>query len=496
MLKTIISLLATAGCFCGFADTLRITSWQVQSATTDQLSLNQAAATLTQLNPDIILLDGVRDWQSCNGLVQALKPAAYQVALCTAFRDPATGVSAPRQLAILSKQKPYFFWSEPWRKQAARAEGGFAFAALQTREQRLGFYLFSARDEAPAQGVPGQLIDHVREVKEWEANRVQTFIIGGSFSAAPGGNVIPPAITLLREQGFADLCFDLGSGTAAAGPQQGRPGKVPLWLLAERTVCGVNPQELVAGGQVYLTCDVELEPARVAAAWSARAQGLERRSLLAKTEGDSTVPDWLSFLPASSRQFVSRLLPWWWVGCLGVACLLLFFIRLRRRRALRLPAGPSPALLGGVDAGWNGLSYSVVISPDSGSPLRGGVPPGLPPAPAAAVDERTRKRLLAGLGRWLEQKVVRTLAADREQLLDSQESAALKVKAVDERLDRIERQIQIQTLGYEQKIQELTQELAAAKEENRELIRVRIAQVKSEMAAVRARVLAAAQNED
>ena len=49
-----------------------------------------------------------------------------------------------------------------------------------------------------------------------------------------------------------------------------------------------------------------------------------------------------------------------------------------------------------------------------------------------------------------------------------------------ERLARIEAQVKLQTQAYVYRIQELTRELQAAREENRELIKVRIAQVKME----------------
>jgi archaellum component FlaC len=70
--------------------------------------------------------------------------------------------------------------------------------------------------------------------------------------------------------------------------------------------------------------------------------------------------------------------------------------------------------------------------------------------------------------------------------METHEAAALKVLAVDERLARIETQIQNQTQAYESRIEELTRELNNAKEENREMIQGRINQLKAEMEAARA----------
>ena len=67
---------------------------------------------------------------------------------------------------------------------------------------------------------------------------------------------------------------------------------------------------------------------------------------------------------------------------------------------------------------------------------------------------------------------------------------------MEERLARIERQIQRQNEAYQARIDELTRELIVAKEENRELIRARITQVKAEMEAARARLMGQSDSDD
>jgi hypothetical protein len=101
-----------------------------------------------------------------------------------------------------------------------------------------------------------------------------------------------------------------------------------------------------------------------------------------------------------------------------------------------------------------------------------------------------RSSLLALWSQWLKEKLVRRLITDRAELLKTQQAATLKVLAVDERLARIEMQLQNQNRAYERRIEELTRELEAAKEGNRELIRAQIAQVKAEMDAARTRLMA------
>lgn len=86
-----------------------------------------------------------------------------------------------------------------------------------------------------------------------------------------------------------------------------------------------------------------------------------------------------------------------------------------------------------------------------------------------------------GLIQWLKQAFVQRLVSDRARLIATQQAAELTVLAVDQRLTKIEKQIQRQHLEYERRIDELVKELEAAQEENRELIRAKIALVKAEM---------------
>ena len=111
---------------------------------------------------------------------------------------------------------------------------------------------------------------------------------------------------------------------------------------------------------------------------------------------------------------------------------------------------------------------------------------------AQRADAIVRTGMLPFLSHWLRQNLFRKLIADRADLLENQKTATLKVIAVDERLSRIELQLQQQNQTYERRIERLNKELAAAKEESRALIRAQIAAVKAEMQTARARLLAEA----
>ena len=108
------------------------------------------------------------------------------------------------------------------------------------------------------------------------------------------------------------------------------------------------------------------------------------------------------------------------------------------------------------------------------------------------ADPVIRRGVIQELTNWLKHKFVRKLISDREQMLQAHELATRMASTLDNRLARIEAQIQQQNEAYLRRIDDLNRELAAAREENRELIRERIAQVKAEMEAARAKVLAEA----
>jgi len=118
-----------------------------------------------------------------------------------------------------------------------------------------------------------------------------------------------------------------------------------------------------------------------------------------------------------------------------------------------------------------------------GDPARGAKP---------GAEASVRHGVIRELSAWLKHKLVRKLVTDRAQLMEAQHIATRMATNLDGRLSRIEAQIQKQNQAYVHRIAELNKELAAAREENRELIRDRIAQVKAEMEAAQARVLAEA----
>lgn len=503
------------------AETIQVTAWNLQeplgdspqssALATAERRIQEAAATLQKLDPDVILLQQVRDWQMCEQLAQALKPADYNVLVCSSFRDPRTEGASPEQVAILSKRRAYFSWSQPWRQQGnAAIPGGFAFAAIQIGKQKVGFFSVQL-DDGLARAVTGrqrsastearvafirQWAEQLESFRNWTANRIEAVVVAGGFATT----------TSLSKARGAPSSRDLeAAATACLGAPLERPLALP--------VPGDPPDSVP--DSIRLAVNAESPPA-VIFAHSPATYILEFSPV--GPAGSSIVradapPPQQSQL---DHQTTGRLLQ------LSLAAMLAAIIALavavwaltKRRPALGLPP-PRTLIAVSVDDGRRlPLPDAVVVTPRSvtgsgpndGLALAGPIVRLEAPAHAEVWQQRAlaaeqrveqanammRHGLITNLSRWLKAKLLRRLISDRAGLLRAQEAAAQKVLDVDDRLTRVELQIQQQNQAYQRRIEELTRQLIAAREESRELIRAQIAQVKAEMETARARLLAQA----
>src|ERR1051325_4962576 len=75
---------------------VRVTTWNLEwflngsahdaTPETQAQRINAAASVLKTLNPDILLLQEVRDYDACARLGEAIQPGVYQIAICSAFK--------------------------------------------------------------------------------------------------------------------------------------------------------------------------------------------------------------------------------------------------------------------------------------------------------------------------------------------------------------------------------------------------------------------------
>jgi hypothetical protein len=85
-----------------------------------------------------------------------------------------------------------------------------------------------------------------------------------------------------------------------------------------------------------------------------------------------------------------------------------------------------------------------------------------------------------------QETVVQQLAAQRRELLNAQEAAALEIAGLIHRMDQAQAPLHERLRAYEAHIQELEKELAARSEENRELLKMKIEMTKRQFEAERA----------
>ncbi len=548
------------------AQNLRVTSWDMAGSTTSAgqpgSQIQEAAAALKKLNPDVILLQHVRDWQMCGQLAQALKPANYSVLVCSSFRDAQTGASSRGQAAILSKPKAYFSWSEAWRAEgnAPPCPGGFAFAAIQTNQQRIGF--FCVQLDRPAVGTADgrtnspqvaplptrQWLQAVAGFRRWTTNRLNVAVVVCCSNSNRTGSQPPNQVavvdaeiitvflgaplfdplTLPRETGQASAEQSFVVGTLVPNPET-LPGVVldhspatcdlagsAQEITVRSLVPADAPRNLVAQAQAKPVLpsptNVPAKPTPSGPAQTREAGPVavaEPGVQASGSKAPSPAPN-----PAASK--LQPQLRAWVVALTGLAggALMMGILARKMRRHSR----SSPALLTvGVPT-----SFAVVAAQGEAtisatdSPAVSGPNPGVQfdapgtqtlseawPQGTLPVEQRLKRGtaldhpgLILHLSQWLKQKLVQKLVTDRADLLQTQATATSKLATVDERLARIEQQIQQQTQAYQNRIDELTRELLAAKEQNRELIRARIKQVKAEMDAARARLIARTREEE
>jgi hypothetical protein len=543
------------------AETLRVTTWNLEPRAADaanpatgkdEFPAEQAAAVLRRLNPDVLLLQQVRDWRMCDQLAQALKPSDYKVLICSSFGAARGGASDRQQVAILSKAKAYFAWSDAWRKGGEEVlPGGLAFAALQHGGQRVGLISVQAGTEVALPADVGQsaarlkaqaaavdqLLEQVSSVGKWETNQVQVFVVSGTFDPGrPEQPVVQETpLRLLEHAGFGLAILQAPAGEPVAQPGPGgSPGGMADYFFTLPAGCAANPRIESAAEFAHqpMTCDVELAVAGTALIQTARTAPLPASDSVrpnpsdrarAELEPSASAPEELSVQPKatatapfSQPSTLNPQLLWITAGALGGGVTLGALVWLLVRRGRAIAPAASALITGWAETeGVVPSSYTVVLGTRSGT-AHASADEGAPAEPnplvrvetpgttqtqaevlrqrALAAEERAdraaaviRHGLIPHLGYWLKQRLVQKLVADRARMLETQRAATLVATAVEKRLARIELQVRRQNDAYQEQIEALTQQLEVAREENRALIRERIAQVKAEREAADAR---------
>jgi endonuclease/exonuclease/phosphatase family metal-dependent hydrolase len=187
---------------------IRVTTWNLEwfpngspkelPASEQDKRIAAAANVLRPLNPDIILLEEVRDYDVCARLANAIAPHTYQVAICSAFHEPFTPGLGKQQVAILAKQPAQAAWSESWKSmEGVDPPRGFAFAWFKIGGTDVGVYALHLKSNLIMKSdkttetqknirkrevAIDQLLNHVRDVIAPSMPMVKSFVVGGDFN--------------------------------------------------------------------------------------------------------------------------------------------------------------------------------------------------------------------------------------------------------------------------------------------------------------------------
>jgi endonuclease/exonuclease/phosphatase family metal-dependent hydrolase len=248
---------------------IRITTWNLEwfpngsphDATPEVQAQRIAAAAdvIRPINPDIVLLQEVRDYDACARLGEAIAPGIYHVAICSAFKEPFQRGLGKQQVAILSKYQAQAAWAEPWKSMnGVDPPRGFAFAWFKVGNKDLGVYSVHLKSNLITHGdreaetaknirkrevAISQILGHVHDVIGTTIPTIKGVVIGGDFntnhdqamfaaertldSLLDAGYqngfeelVLPKRVTHPSNHGFPDATFDFifAKGLTASQP--------------------------------------------------------------------------------------------------------------------------------------------------------------------------------------------------------------------------------------------------------------------------------------
>jgi endonuclease/exonuclease/phosphatase family metal-dependent hydrolase len=190
------------------AQTVRCTTWNLEwfpngspkeaPPAQQEERIKEAADVLRPIDPDIILLQEVRDYDVCARLGEAIAPGVYHVAICSAFKEPFQRGLGKQQVAILSKYQAQAAWAEPWKSMnGIDPPRGFAFAWFKIGNENIGVYSVHLKSNLITHGdreaettkniqkrevAVTQLIVHVRDMIETTMLAIKGIVIGGDFN--------------------------------------------------------------------------------------------------------------------------------------------------------------------------------------------------------------------------------------------------------------------------------------------------------------------------
>jgi len=254
-----LCLLAASLAFA--ADTTwKVTAWNLEwfpsgkpdfrDAKVEQARIAAAANVLRELDPDIILLQEIRDEEAMQALAKEIG-RGHQVVVVSRFKQGDR--VGQQQQAILAKfPAKAAYWKEWTTRQLVTPTRGYSFALFETKDgKRVATYSLHLKSNAMGRDVQDrakqetlnrlqrelatqQLVEHFREIQNTPELKTNAAIVGGDFNTDPGQKRFADEGTIpnLRAAGFASPLEGLPLEERTTIPSKGRfPDTTFDWIF-------------------------------------------------------------------------------------------------------------------------------------------------------------------------------------------------------------------------------------------------------------------------
>jgi endonuclease/exonuclease/phosphatase family metal-dependent hydrolase len=265
---------------------IRVTTWNLDwfpdgsakgaSPEKQERRIREVADVLRHLDPDIILLQEIRDYDTCTKLAETIRPGAYQVAICSAFKEPFHAGLGRQQVAILAKKPAQAAWAEKWKSmEGIDPPRGFAFAWFQLDGADFGVYSVHLKSNLIIHGdkeieatknmkkrevAANQLINHMRGVIATAIPGIRSEVVAGDFNTNTEEFPNDDTLKTLEGAGFQNCMEHLTELQKITHPGgHGYPDTTFDYVLAQHAQVGPPLITHTNVSDHYpVTCDIDL----------------------------------------------------------------------------------------------------------------------------------------------------------------------------------------------------------------------------------------------
>jgi endonuclease/exonuclease/phosphatase family metal-dependent hydrolase len=268
----LILVFCIAASACG--EDLRVATWNLEwfpsgssrgiaTPEVEAEKISSVAGAIKDLNPDIIVLEEVRDLKTCEALATALKPSNYSVAVCSQFKEGFGGVVGLQQVAIISKYPAFAAWFENWKRfGVADPPRGFTFAAFHIGTNDVGVYGVHLKSNLTSGDFQSgqqlnilkrelaaeQLVSHISEVSSLVSNELEVVVIAGDFNTTLDQLEFTSekTLTVLQRNGFNSGYENLPLAQRITIPSKGQYPDATFDYVFVKTASAVSPPAITA----------------------------------------------------------------------------------------------------------------------------------------------------------------------------------------------------------------------------------------------------------